>query len=94
MEYTSDLDVSEDTRDLVNQGLASARRKRINVVSNLDSVIQRRLVPNTDIPSVRHPPWTGNLNDAASTREPDPLKGIINTSQNHNNIIRINPETL
>jgi len=84
MEYTSDSDVSDDTRDLISQGLASARRKRSNVRSNLDSVTQRRLVPNTDISSVRHPMWTENIDDAASTRELDTLRGIINTSQNHN----------
>jgi len=84
MDYTSDSDVSEDTRDLVNQGLASARRKRTNVRSNLDSIIQRRLVPSTDTPSVRHQSWTETLNDAASTRELDPLIRIVNTNQNHN----------
>jgi len=89
MEYTSDSDVSDDTRELVSQGLASARRKRSNVRSNIDSVTQRRLVLNTDTSSVRHPVWTENIDDAASTRELDTLRGVINTSQNHNSTMNI-----
>jgi len=84
MDYTSDSDVSDDTRDLVSQGLASARRKRTKIMLNLDRSPQRRLVSNTDITSVRHQMRAESLNDAASTRELDPLIKTVNTSQNHN----------
>jgi len=84
MDYTSDSDVSEDTRDLVNQGLASVRRKRTKVVGNSDDVCQPRLVPNTDISSVRHQTWTEDSIGAASARDLNPLMRTINTSQNHN----------
>jgi len=56
---------------------------------NLDSFPQRRLVPNTDITSVRHQLRAESLNDAASTRELDPLLRTVNTSQNHNNRLLI-----
>jgi len=54
MDYTSDSDVSENTRELVSQGLASVNRKRLNIASQSDSVRERPLVSNMDISSVRH----------------------------------------
>jgi len=62
MEYTSDSDVSEETRDLVSQGLASVNRKRITVAVQSDGVRERFLDSNMDIPSVQHPSWRGALN--------------------------------
>jgi len=36
MEYTSDSDVSEDTQELVRQGLASVKRKRMTTSLRLE----------------------------------------------------------
>jgi len=83
-DYTSDSDVSDDTRELVNQGLASARCKREKVTARSDPSAQRRLVPNTDISSVRHQMLTENSIDAALTRDLKQSGRIIDTSQNHN----------
>jgi len=55
MEYTSASDLSEDTRDLVSQGLANVKRKRKTVTAQSDGVHERFLDPNMDIFSVRHP---------------------------------------
>jgi len=53
--YTSDSDLSEDTRDLVNRGLATVRRKWRIIASQSEGVCERFLDSNMDIPSVRHP---------------------------------------
>jgi len=87
-DYTSDSDVSEDTRELINQGLASVRHKRAKLSARPDSISQRRLVPNTDISSVRHQRLPGNSIDAALTRDLNQSGRIIDTSQNHNIYIR------
>jgi len=52
MEYTSDSDFGEDTRDLVSQGLASVKRKRRTVAAQSDGVRERFSDPNMDISSV------------------------------------------
>jgi len=52
MDYTSDSDISENTRDLVSQGLVSAKRKRFNTASQIR---ERVPVPNMDTSSVRSP---------------------------------------
>jgi len=83
-DYTSDSDVSEDTRERVNLGLASAMRKRANLSVRPDTLPQRRLVLNTDISSVRHQMLTENSIDAASTRDLNQSGRIIDISQNHN----------
>jgi len=83
-DYTSDSDVSEDTRELVNQGLASARRKRAKLSARPDTMPQRRLVPNTDISSVRHQMLIENSIDAALTHDLNQSGRIIGTSPNHN----------
>jgi len=54
-EYTSDSDLSEDTRDLVNRSLATVRRKRRIIASQSEGVRERFLDSNMDISSVRHP---------------------------------------
>jgi len=54
MDYTSDSDASENTRELESQGLASVKRKRVKLASKADSVRERPSVPNMDISSVRH----------------------------------------
>jgi len=86
-DYTSDSDVSEDTRELVNLGLASARRKRAKLSARAEKLPQWRLVPNTDTSSVRHQMLTENSIDAALTRDLNQSGRIIDISQNHNNII-------
>jgi len=48
METTSDSDISEGTQDLVRQGLASVRRKRIRVALQLERLPERFSVHNMD----------------------------------------------
>jgi len=55
MDYTSDSDLSDDTRDLVNRGLASVRRKRRTHVTQTDGVHGRALDSIMDTSNVRHP---------------------------------------
>jgi len=38
MDYTSDSDISEITRDQVSQGLASVKRKRFNTASQVERI--------------------------------------------------------
>jgi len=59
MDYTSDSNLSEDTRDLVSQGLASVRRKRITVGAQSDGVHERFSDLNMDTSNVRHLSWRG-----------------------------------
>jgi len=84
MEYTSDSDLSEDTRDSVSQGLASVKRKRKIVSAQSEGVRERFPDSNMDLSSVRHPSWRGVSNGDTSTH------GLATTgietviSQNHN----------
>jgi len=55
MDYTSDSDISEDTRDLVSQGLESVKRKRSSTTSQLAHEHDRVSVPNMDTSHVRSP---------------------------------------
>jgi len=55
MEYTSDSDVNEDTRDLVRQGLASVKRKRVIVALQPERLRERLSVHNMDTSSIRYP---------------------------------------
>jgi len=59
MEYTSDSDLSDDTRELVSRGLASVKRKRRIPTTQFDSVQERFLVSNMDTSNVRHPSRRG-----------------------------------
>jgi len=86
MEYTSDSDVRADTRELVDQGFASVRRKRMKVVTKVDGIRERRSVPSTDIPSVRHQGGPEEPVDDASTHGLNPIMREIITGQNYNNI--------
>jgi len=89
MEYTSDSDVSEDTRDLVSQGLASVKCKQKIVAAQSDGVHERFLESNMDISNVRHPSWRGVSIGETSTH------GLVATgietviSQNHNIFLQI-----
>jgi len=59
MEYTSDSDLSEDTRELVNEGLASVKRKRRVTMAQSDGVHERFLDSNMDTSNVCHPSGRG-----------------------------------
>jgi len=61
MDNPSDSDVSEDTRELIEQDLASARRRRVTIAPKSDSVRDRTSVHDMDISSVRYP----SLHDAS-----------------------------
>jgi len=67
MDYTSDSDVNEDTRELIDQGLASVKRKRLSTVSQTRRTSERISVPNMDITSVRHPLRQDSSTGATST---------------------------
>jgi len=89
MDYTSDSDLSEDTRDLVNQGLASVGRKRMNVASQLDGVHERFSDSNMDTSNVRHPSWRGVSIGDTSTHGlgTTGIKTVV--SQNHNSLANL-----
>jgi len=55
MDYTSDSDLSDDTRELVNQGLASVKRKRRIIIAKSSSVHDRGVGSIMDTSNVRHP---------------------------------------
>jgi len=85
MEYTSDSDLSEDTRDLVSRGLASVKRKQKTTNMQSDGVHERFLDFNMDTSNVRHPSGRGvSIGDTS-------IQGLAAagvetaTSQNHNN---------
>jgi len=59
MEYTSDSDLSDDTRDLVSRGLASVKRKRRILRTQSDGVRERFSDSNMETSNVRHPSWRG-----------------------------------
>jgi len=86
MEYTSDSDVSEDIKELVDQGFTSVRRKRIKVVTKVDGVRERRSVPSPTS-SVRHQVWPEEPIDDTSTHGLNPIMKEIVTGQNYNTII-------
>jgi len=54
MEYTSDSDLSDDTRDLVRRGLASVKRKRRILTMQSDDVRDRFLDSNMNTSNVCH----------------------------------------
>jgi len=54
-DYTSDSDLSDETRELVNRGLASVKRKRRTSTAQLDDARGRFMDSNMDTSNVRHP---------------------------------------
>jgi len=54
-EYTSDSDLSDETRYLVSKGLASVKRKRRTSIAQLDERMERYRDSNMDTSNVRHP---------------------------------------
>jgi len=59
MEYTSDSDLSDDTRDLVSRGLASVKRKRRLTTMQSDGVRERFSDSNMDTSNIGHPSGRG-----------------------------------
>jgi len=80
MKYTSDSDVSDGTRDLVRQGLASVKRKRVVVALQPEHPSERLSVSNMDTSHILHPLYQDGLIGAASTRvfSTPPLWGSMN----------------
>jgi len=74
MEYTSDSDVSKDTRDLVWQGLASVKRKRVTVALQPEHPHERISVSNMDTSHIRHPLCQDGLIVATSIHGPNPAE--------------------
>jgi len=74
LEYTSDSDVSDDTRDLVQQGLATVKRKRVTMALHSECLRERPLVPNMDISHIRHPLCPDGLNGVTLTYGLNPVE--------------------
>jgi len=72
MEHTSNSDITEDTQDLVRQGLASVKRKRVTISLQPERLRERISVPNIDISSIRHPLWQDGSIGAISTHGLNP----------------------
>jgi len=87
-EYTSDSDLSEDTRDLVNRGLATVWRKRRIIASQSEGIRERFLYSNMDISSVRHPSGRVALIDDTLTHGQMAAGVEPAISQNQNNYNR------
>jgi len=86
-ETTSDSDVSEYTQDLIRQGLASVRRKRIKVALELERPTERLSVPNMDTSRIRRPLDQDGLVSVALTHGLSSAGREVVEMQNHNNII-------
>jgi len=85
MDYTSDSDLSDDTRDLVSRGLASVKRKRRIVTTQSDGVHDRFSESNMDTSNVRHPSWCGVSIGDTSTHGLATASVETAISQKHNN---------
>jgi len=87
MDYTSDSDLSDDTRDLVDRGLASVKRKRRTHTTQQDGVLGRTLDSNMDTFNARHP--LGRIVPIGETSTHGLSRTGVETviSQNHNIII-------
>jgi len=86
MDTTSDSDISEGTQDLVRQGLASVRRKRIGVASHLERLPERLSVSNMDTSRIRRPLRQEGLIGLASTHGLSMAERESSEAQNHNSI--------
>jgi len=87
MDYTNDSDISEDTKDLVSQGLASVRCKRVTTSPQIGRLRERVTVPNMDTSSVRHPLWREAAIGDTSIHGLVSLDREIIIGQNHNNVM-------
>jgi len=86
METTSDSDISEGTQELVRQGLASVRRRRVGVAVQLERLPERISVPNMDTSRIRRPLNQDGLICIASTYGLSTAERENSEAQNHNNI--------
>jgi len=84
MDFTSDSDVSDGTRDLVRQGLASVKRRRVMTTTQRERPRERTSVPDMDPSQIRHPLPDEKVNGASSTQGLNPIEGKIVQDQNHN----------
>jgi len=84
-EYTSDSDISEDTRELVRQGLATVKRKRKTVAFRTERLRERPSVPDMDTSQIRHPSRHEGATSAISTHGLNLNEREIVYGQNHNN---------
>jgi len=87
MDYTSDSDLSEDTRDLVNQGLASVKRKRVTTVPHPERIPERLSVVNMDTSNIRYPLCHEGTNGISSTHGQGVAGRGIANGRNHNTIL-------
>jgi len=85
-EYTSDSDVSEDTREMVRQGFATVRRKRKTVAFRAERLRERPLVPDMNTSQIRHPLHREGAISAASTQGLNISDREMSLGQNYNNI--------
>jgi len=85
-DYTSDSDISEDTRDLVRQGLASVKRKRRVTMSRIGRLSEQAPVHNMDTSSVRSQLRREAVNNDTSTHGNIIIDRVISNAQNHNSI--------
>jgi len=83
MKYTSVSDVNDDTRDLVRQGLASVKRKRVIVALQPGRPRERLSVTNMDTSSIRHPLCQDGLIGATLTHGLNPAEKELANGQNH-----------
>jgi len=83
-DYTSDSDISEDTRELVKQGLASVRRKRRRATARIGRSGEQDSVHNMDIPSVRYHLRREAANVDTSTHDNVTSDRERSNAQNHN----------
>jgi len=87
MEYTSDSDVSDDTHELVRQGLATVKRKRVRTALRTERTRERLSVPNMDTSQLRHLLRHDGTNGATSTHGLNLIEGETSQGQNHNRIV-------
>jgi len=83
-EYTSDSDLSDGTRDLVRQGLASVKRKIVTESLQTERPPERPSVSNMDISHIRHPLCQNGLIGVVSTQGPNSVVREIGNEQNYN----------
>jgi len=80
MDYTSDSDISEDTRNLVSQGLAGLKRKRSGRIR------ERLSISNIDTSNVWSSLWREAKIGDISTHGLVSTEAEISNGQNYNNI--------
>jgi len=84
MDYTSDSDISEDTRNLVSQGLAGVKRMRLSTASQTGRIRERLSIPNMDTSNVRSPFWREATIGDTLTHGLVSTEGEISNGQNYN----------